>query len=37
MSKNKYLDIYEDIFQGSGENNELKISKSNKNGDILQK
>jgi len=28
MSKNKYLDIYEDIFQGSGENNELKISKS---------
>lgn len=28
MSKNKYLEIYDDIFPGNGDNNELKIKKS---------
>lgn len=28
MSRNKYLEIYEDIFPGNGDNNELKINKS---------
>jgi hypothetical protein len=28
MSKNKYLEIYNDIFPGTNENNELKVKKS---------
>ena len=28
MSKNKYLEIYQDIFPGNSDNNELRINKS---------